>query len=54
MARRGDAARYRKAGEAALQQVDACIHYLRRLQKRELAARLEKNRNLIARRLARR
>ena len=51
MARQNDIARYRKAAEQALQQVDACINYLRRIRKRELAARLEKNRNYIARRL---
>jgi hypothetical protein len=53
MARQDDAARYRKAGEAALQQVDACINYLRRIRKGDLAARLEKNRRVIARRLSR-
>jgi hypothetical protein len=54
MAGPNDTARYREAAGAALQQVDACINYLRRLHKRELATRLEKNRNAIARRLARR
>jgi hypothetical protein len=54
MARQDDIARYRDAASAALQQVDACINYLRRLQKRELADRLEKNRTAIARRLSRR
>ena len=54
MARQDTAARYRKAAEAALKQVDACIDYLHRIHKRELAARLERNRALIARRLTRR
>jgi hypothetical protein len=53
MAGPDDTARYREAAGAALQQVDACISYLRRIHKRELAARLEKNRNEIARRLNR-
>ena len=43
--------RYRQAGYAALEQVDWCIEYLRRIQKRQLAARLEDNRNRIARSL---
>jgi hypothetical protein len=54
MAYQDDTARYRDAAAAALKQVDACIGYLRRLQKRELAARLEKNRDDIAQRLSRR
>jgi hypothetical protein len=51
MARQDDAARYREAAEAALQQLDAAINYLRRIRKGQLAARLERNRNFIARRL---
>jgi hypothetical protein len=44
-----EAARYRRAAQEALNQVDWCIAYLRRIQKRQLAARLEKNRDDIAR-----
>ena len=47
--RESDAARYRQAAEAALAQVDACIRYLKRIQKRQLATRLERNRSSIAR-----
>jgi hypothetical protein len=42
--------RYRRAAEAALEQLDAGIEYLRRLQKRQLAARLARNRAMIVRR----
>jgi hypothetical protein len=45
-----EAVRYRRAAEAALEQLDVCIHYLRRLQKRQLAARLAQNRAMIVRR----
>jgi hypothetical protein len=45
-----EAERYKRAAEAALEQLDACIHYLRRLQKRQLAARLARNRAMIVRR----
>jgi hypothetical protein len=43
--------RYREAGYAAVKQVDWCIQYLRSIHKRQLAAQLEKNRTVIARRL---
>jgi hypothetical protein len=42
--------RYKRAAEEALGQLDVCIDYLRRLQKRQLAERLAKNRAAIARR----
>ena len=45
--RKSDAARYKRAAEAALEQVDACIRYLERIQKHQLAARLKKNRKWI-------
>jgi hypothetical protein len=48
-----EAARYREAAEAALEQVDACIEYLRRIRKGRLAARLAKNRDHIKRSLLR-
>jgi hypothetical protein len=40
---RGDAARYRRAAEEALKQVDFCTEYLRSIQKKRLAAQLAKN-----------
>ena len=43
--------RYRQAAEAALEQLDSCIHYLARMRKSELSARLAKNRNRIKQRL---
>ena len=48
---RGDAERYRRAAEEALEQIDFCIRYLRRIQKRQLAARLAQNRDWIRRSL---
>jgi hypothetical protein len=45
--RNAEAARYRRAAEAALEQVDACIEYLRRIRKGKLAAQLAKNRDNI-------
>jgi hypothetical protein len=50
---KSDAARYKRAADEALRQVDFCIAYLRRIQKRQLAARLAKNRDSIKRRLMR-
>lgn len=54
MASREDTSRYREAAEAALQQLDYCINYLRQIHKKELAARLEQNRTHIAQGLSRR
>jgi hypothetical protein len=48
---RGDSARYRRAAEAALQQVDFCAEYLRSIQKKRLAAQLAKNSLYIRRNL---
>ena len=44
----GEAARYRRAATEALKQLDWCIEYFRRIQKRKLAARLAQNRRQIA------
>ena len=52
-ARGAEAERYRRAAEAALEQVDVCIEYLRRVRKGQLAARLAKNRDYIKRTLLR-
>jgi hypothetical protein len=49
--RSAEAARYRRAAEEALRQVDFCVEYLRRIQKRRLAARLAANRDRIKRSL---
>ena len=49
--RRSDAERYRQAAEAALEQVDSCITYLRRIRKHQLAARLAANSKSIRRQL---
>lgn len=49
--RNAEAARYRRAAEAALEQVDVCIEYLRRTRKLQLASRLAKNRDHIKRSL---
>ena len=51
MAREDETTRYQEAGAATLGQIDWCISYLRRIQKRQLAARLATNRNVIARKL---
>jgi hypothetical protein len=49
--RSAEAARYRRAAKEALRQVDFCVAYLRRIQKRQLAARLAANRERITRML---
>ena len=46
-----DRARYQRAAEAALQQLDWCIMYLRGARKTELARALSRNRDHIRRRL---
>jgi hypothetical protein len=45
-----DVERYKRAAEAAIEQLDVCIDYLRRLQRRQLASRLARNRAMIVRR----
>lgn len=44
------ARRYREAAELALEQLDWCIAYLRRIRKPNIARALEANRREIARR----
>jgi hypothetical protein len=43
--------RYQKAAYAALEQLDWCVEYLRRIRKTEISDRVAKNRASIARRL---
>jgi hypothetical protein len=45
----GDAMRYRRAAEEALQQLDWCIGYLHGIRKSQLSSRLAKNREFIKR-----
>lgn len=40
---------YRRAAEAALQQLEWCINYLHRIRKDKVARRLSRNRDSIAR-----
>jgi hypothetical protein len=47
----GDAARYRRAAEEALRQVDFCTEYLRSIRKKQLAAQLARNSLYIRRNL---
>jgi hypothetical protein len=51
MARSDEAERYRRAAHAALDQLDWCIEYLRRLRKTTISKQLAKNRSAIAARL---
>jgi hypothetical protein len=39
---------YRQAAEAALEQLDWCIGYIRRMRRKELARQLARNRAAIA------
>jgi hypothetical protein len=48
-----EAARYKLAAQEALQQVDHCVEYLRRIRKGSLAARLSRNSEYIRRELLR-
>ena len=52
-AREQEAARYRRAAEETLEQLDWCIGYLHRIRKPEIAEVLGKNRSVIRRRLNR-
>jgi hypothetical protein len=47
-----ETARYRAAARLALDQLDWCINYLRRIRKGQIARALDENRTAIARRLA--
>jgi hypothetical protein len=51
MARSDEAERYRKAAHLALDQIDWCVEYLRRLRKTAMSKQLAKNRSEIASRL---
>ena len=46
-----EAARYRRAAETALEQLDWCIAYLQRIGKRRISRQLAKNRTNIRRSL---
>ena len=46
-----ETARYRRAAELALDQLEWCVAYLRKIRKFRLAQQLEKNHAAISRRL---
>ena len=48
-----EVARYRRAAEETLNQLDWCINYLHRIRKPDIARALEKNRSTIRRRMSR-
>jgi hypothetical protein len=50
MDRDEEAARYRRAAQLALDQLEWCVEYLRKLREDRLASRLAKNRAAISRR----
>ena len=50
---RREAAKYRRAAEEALDQLDWCINYLNRIGKSSIADALAKNRSSIRRRMRR-
>lgn len=49
MSRTEEARRYRRAAELTLDQLEACVHYLRSIRKGTIADRVEQNRNMIRR-----
>jgi hypothetical protein len=51
MAREHESVRYRQAAHLALDQLDWCINYLRRIHKTTIASQLARNRSSIRRRL---
>lgn len=51
MAREDESARYRQAAHLALDQLDWCINYLRRIHKSKIADQLARNRSAIRHRL---
>ena len=51
MARSDEAERYRRAAHAAIDQLDWCIEFLRRLRKTAISKQLAENRSAIAARL---
>ena len=52
-AREQEVARYRRAAEETLNQLDWCINYLHRIRKSAIADALGKNRSLIRREMNR-
>jgi hypothetical protein len=48
-----EAARYRRAAEEALDQLEWCVNYLYRIHKPHIADAVQKNRSAIRRRLRR-
>ena len=48
MARSDETERYREAAHMALDQLDWCVKYLRRLRKERIAEQIAKNRSAIA------
>jgi hypothetical protein len=46
-----EARRYHRAAQAALEQLDWCIRYLRQIRKNEVATILSRNRDQIERRV---
>jgi hypothetical protein len=51
MALEGEAARYRKAANSALDQIDWCVEYLRRIRKPTISRQLARNTTAIRRRM---
>jgi hypothetical protein len=54
MTKNDETARYREAAHRALEQLDWCVEYLRRIHKTQISKQLAKNRSTIARTLAQR
>ena len=53
MAREDQTERYRKAANLALDQLDWCVEYFRRIRKTTIADQVAENRSAIAQRLVR-
>lgn len=51
MAREDEAARYRKAAQLTLDQLEWCVEYLRSIRKTRMAKQLDRNRATIMRRV---
>lgn len=51
MAREEEAARYQRAAQLALDQLDWCVKYLERIRKYSIAKQVAKNHAAISRRL---
>jgi hypothetical protein len=52
-ARNTEVARYRRAAEEALEQLEWCVSYLHRIRKSEIADVIDKNRRHIRRQMSR-